>query len=259
MNKTTVKRHLRNFGLERLRWKTKADNVRRSGQRVRDCAEYVLTDPEIDNFTYDIGNKDELAEWLDEVCGGGHFLSELENDSALRRELDRQTRRRPSVKTPMFFGRRLGWYAIVRATKPDIVVETGTHDGLGSTALLAALERNGTGRLLSIDPRPGTGWLVPENLRARWTRIEATSYDALPDIQDVDMFIHDSLHTAEVERWELETATSVGASILLSDNAHKLPTLRDYAAEIGADFALWHEQPLGHFYGGASLGIAQRG
>jgi hypothetical protein len=40
------------------------------------------------------------------------------------------------------FGRRLGWYAIVRATKPQVVVETGVERGHGALLLCAALLRN---------------------------------------------------------------------------------------------------------------------
>ena len=37
----------------------------------------------------------------------------------------------------MGYGRRLGWYALVRALKPRTVVETGADKGLGSCVLAA--------------------------------------------------------------------------------------------------------------------------
>src|SRR6185503_16129417 len=70
-------------------------------------------------------------------------------------------------------------YALVRAAKPRLVVETGVASGLSSAHILRALDRNGIGTLHSIDlpnvqagsilPEGRTsGWIVPESLRARW-------------------------------------------------------------------------------------------
>jgi hypothetical protein len=38
-------------------------------------------------------------------------------------------------------GRRIGWYAFARATKPKLVVETGVHQGIGAVTLIRALEK----------------------------------------------------------------------------------------------------------------------
>src|SRR5207248_9880418 len=40
------------------------------------------------------------------------------------------------------YGRRLGWYALTRATKPRVLVETGVDRGLGTAVLAAAMLRN---------------------------------------------------------------------------------------------------------------------
>src|SRR5439155_10300973 len=113
------------------------------------------------NFTYDIENRADLSVWLDGLFGAGKYVREFDSDTELERDLEKRLRWRPGSKRHAFFGRRIGWYAMVRALRPRRVVETGIHDGLGSTALLAALRRNGSGELVSIDPKPGTGWLVP--------------------------------------------------------------------------------------------------
>ena len=55
------------------------------------------------------------------------------------------------VGTPMGEFDRKTLYAAVRATKPNIVVETGTAAGASSTFVLAALEKNGRGYMHSID------------------------------------------------------------------------------------------------------------
>lgn len=43
------------------------------------------------------------------------------------------------------------YYALVRKYRPDTVVETGVYNGVSTLGLLLALERNGSGRLHSID------------------------------------------------------------------------------------------------------------
>jgi hypothetical protein len=246
---------IRRAGANRLRWLHKARIVRHYGGALSEHVGYVLFDPEVENFTYAIDNRDELRAWLDELCGGGRYVDELDSDDRLRAELRRRLRWRPANKGEPLFGRRAGWYAIVRALKPRHVVETGMHDGLGSTALLAALERNSEGRLVSIDPKPGTGWLVPDRLHHRWSRIRATSYDALPAVGEIDLFIHDSLHIPECERWELETGAEHGARTLLSDNAHAADTCARFAADHDAAFTVWRERPQGHFYPGGGIGV----
>lgn len=227
--------------------------MRHYGRDPRSQLGYVLFDPEVENFTYDISNKAELAGWVNDLCGGGgQFVEELNRDLRVRGELDAATRLRPAVKHRMHFGRRLGWYAIVRQLQPEVVVETGTHDGLGSVALLAALWRNGHGKLVSIDPKPGSGWLVPERLREQWEPIRATSYEALEQVESYDLFIHDSLHTYECESWELRTAAAVGPKILMTDNPGA-PCLGEVAATLGLEATAWMERPVDHWYPGSGI------
>lgn len=69
-------------------------------------------------------------------------------------------------------------YAIVVLTQPRCVVETGVAYGWSSLVILAALERNGLGKLVSVDMPyvkrgndPWVGVVVPDRLRHRWTLI----------------------------------------------------------------------------------------
>ncbi len=97
-------------------------------------------------------------------------------------------------------------YAILRTLKPRVAVETGVANGFSTAFALLALERNGEGQLYSIDfpreigkddgrrastrarGRPGSrrrarpGWLVPDDLRERWTLRLGRSQDELPPL-----------------------------------------------------------------------------
>jgi hypothetical protein len=90
--------------------------------------------------------------------------------------------------------------------------------GITTRFLLEALERNGTGQLWSIDlPPPLERELrgqiaiaVPASLRARWTYVRGSSRRRPPGllgaIAPVDLFIHDSNHTARNLLFELRHA-----------------------------------------------------
>ncbi len=104
-------------------------------------------------------------------------------------------------------------YIVCRAVRPNTVVETGVAYGVTTTFVLKALEINGRGHLYSIDLPPlgaeagnSVGWLVPEHLRSRWTLRRGSSRRVLPPLLarlgQVDVFIHDSLHTFQNMRSE---------------------------------------------------------
>ena len=91
---------------------------------------------------------------------------------------------------------RLLLYVAARIHQPNLIVETGIHDGLGSLVLLRALERNGRGGLLiSFDRAPDAGWLVDDRLARNWRRVigpvETELEPALSDLE-VGMSVHDT-------------------------------------------------------------------
>jgi methyltransferase family protein len=121
-------------------------------------------------------------------------------------------------------------YALVRALRPAVVVETGGTPGKSTAFILRAMERNAAGHLHTIDLPPppagralgreawhdhlpdglGSNWVVPDRLRARHTLLPGRSQDVLPDLLarlgSIDMFFHDSDHSAENMRHEFMTA-----------------------------------------------------
>jgi Methyltransferase domain len=234
------------------------------------AAKYLLLDPEIDNFTYDIANEDELVNFLSETLRSDRqeierYAAEIRKDPELNRLLRKRLRRRLDRKHRPRLGRRVGWYVIARALKPRVIVETGIHDGLGSVLLLRALDRNAgegrEGRLISFDVNPQAGWLVSERLRGRWQPVYEATVAALEGaIQGmaVGMIVHDSEHTYECEHFELTAAVShAGPTLaLVSDNAHATSALRDVAADLGIDYRFFRERPRRHFYPGAGIGLA---
>jgi len=170
-------------------------------KQPRAALEYVRSE-ELDNFTYEIGNEEELARFIADVLGVAprrvaHLRCELQEDIALRERLAVKLRPRTDRRDEPLFGRRIGWYCMVRLVKPSLVVETGTHDGLGTALLLRALERNAeegsVGRLPTFDIDAASGWLLEEH--AMLERVVGDTRKVLPRTLKgvaVDVFIHDS-------------------------------------------------------------------
>ena len=258
--------------LRRLRWIAKANAVREVGGRVHRNLGFVLTDPEPDNFTYELANEDELAAWVAAVSGeqldrAAAALAEPEADQVLRSRLHESAGARwwwSKPEPPL--GKRRAWYALARLVRPALIVETGVHDGLGSLLLLRALERNAAegveGRLVSFDVNPAAGWLVDAD--PRWDlRIESGRHGlpvALASDDPVGIFIHDSLHTYDNERWELRTVAPhlAPGGVLVSDNVHVTRALAETCDEFGLEYHEVAERPADHFYPGGAMGAGTR-
>jgi predicted O-methyltransferase YrrM len=247
----------------RFRYVRKAGILRHYGGSLADPAgrRYVLTDPELDNFTYELANETELASVIAAAIGRDRdeiatYIAEAHADPLLHR----LPRRPLSQKTTPHYGRRLGWYAIARALRPEVAVETGVHSGLGSVLLLRALDLNERGVLLSFDTDPHAGWLVPESLRGRWRMVVGKTTETLGEAladRAVGMIVHDSDHSYECEHFELTTAIAHAAPeiAVVSDNSHVTTALPDVLTEAGVRPHQFRERPRDHFYPGATLGV----
>jgi hypothetical protein len=231
--------------------------------------DWLVHGRETTNFiTYDLDplNRDQLGWFVSAVSGADigqvrSWMQELEDDnqllSHLTRRLSSNPRWRMSAKEP-HWARRFGWYALVRAAQPDHVIETGTHLGLGSCAIAAALLRNGHGRLTTIDIDPEAGYLIEEPWASIVDRRTGDSIDVLAGLKDVDLFLHDSLHTYDYETRELTAVEPNlrGDAIILSDNARESSALPDWAERTGRHYLFFSEQPRDHWWRGDGIGVA---
>jgi len=146
---------------------------------------------------------------------------------------------------------RAVWCA-ARHMKPQDVVETGVARGITSRFVLEALEINGAGRLWSVDIAPllepglrrETGVAVPARLRHRWRYLEGSSRKRLPVLLDVlgnlDLFIHDSMHTTRNVAFELKTAWEVlrPGGVMIVDDVDKNSAFAGFARTHPDDLVL---------------------
>jgi predicted O-methyltransferase YrrM len=143
-------------------------------------------------------------------------------------------------------------YAVVRTTKPEVVIETGVASGTSSWLVLNALHKNGRGRLYSIDlpdhdptapynvgRANGTGRVVPESLKDRWKLILGDSRQTLPallaDVGRVGLFFHDSEHTYDAMTREFETVLPHldTGGVIVSDDVQKNAAFAEVTARHG--------------------------
>ena len=232
---------------------------------------WLFRSKEFANFTYDLtpSNKEYLAWFIANVCDTSEgeirgYFEELESSVRLQKYINdrlQQHRRGNEIDSEAFFGRRIGWYAIVRATKPKIVVETGTEKGLGSLVLAEALIKNESGRLITIDMEPSSGLLIGPEYGGVIERMIDNSLQAISKIDRIDLFIHDSDHSAEHESREFKLLQSRLSSkgIVLSDNSHVTTELAKWSLEHGRRFVYFAEQPMNHWYPGAGIGVSMKG
>jgi methyltransferase family protein len=154
-------------------------------------------------------------------------------------------------------------YAVLRTVRPLVAVETGVANGFSTAFSLLALQANGEGHLYSIDlPRevgqeyePGTfyegegragippgsesGWLIPEELKSRWSLRLGKSQDELPPLLErlgtIDTFMHDSEHSFDCMWFEFNAAWPAlrPGGVLVSDDVNSTEAFGGFARREG--------------------------
>ena len=244
-------------------------------EQLSKIIDWLLRSREAVNFTYDLTdlNKQYLASLIAGITSRSFqeisaYMQELEDDGELRRHIEEAIRAsnwRHFADTTVHYGRRLGWYAVARAIKPRVIVETGVDKGLGSCVLTSALIRNEQegmpGHYYGTDINPNAGFLLDGKYRRYGEVLYGDSILSLEKLEiSIDLFVNDSDHSAHYEAREYQTISgklSPGA-ILLGDNSHSTSALLEFSLTTGRQFVFFQEKPLRHWYPGAGIGISFR-
>ncbi len=234
---------------------------------------WALSSREVANYTYDLTS--ENLEYLaftialatkqpfKKIC---EFIHEAKEDEDLEKHVLAKTRTsnfRYMADLRCEFGRRLGWYAIVRATMPKVVIETGVDKGLGAVLLCSALLRNRSmgfiGRYVGTDIDCGAGYLLDGKYKEVGNILYGDSIESLKRFNGIiDVFIHDSNHSPDYEYGEYIAIMNKlnDSSIILSDNSHDSYSLAQFSKKHNRKFLFFHEVPKHHWYPGAGIGIS---
>jgi predicted O-methyltransferase YrrM len=234
---------------------------------------WIFTSRADSNFTYELTErcKINLAASLAGVLQKNYaeitrYFREIETDDAFKTHLLNLWEKHPEKyrtdSTPLI-GRRMVWYAIARATKPKVIVETGVDQGIGAVVLCAALMRNASedhpGKYYGTDTNPDAGYFLQPPY-SEYGHIlygdSIKSLEALPEV--IDLFINDSDHSENYEQAEFELIKNKlsPAGIVLGDNSHVTPKLAEFSVREGRRFVFLSEEPSRHWYRGAGVGIS---
>lgn len=249
-----------------------ADAARHNVRVARRTASWLVRSREHMCYTYDLEplNFEHLAWFVATVTGSRvntvrGYMAEVQEDAELRRVIGEglaRSDRRATTDPVVRYGRRIGWYAIVRALRPEFVVETGTNRGLGSAVIAAALLRNGHGTLatVDIDSRSGELILPPYDKVVEHVVGDSLAFLAGPVVsrQPIDLFLADTGYTPEHERAELAAATPLLAphAVVLATKTYCWTELSRWAEEQQREFLHFAEKPQDHWYTGVGIGAS---
>jgi hypothetical protein len=171
------------------------------------------------------------------------YIEELHNDQALLDHLCRAAvdlRLRRVMDPEPRYGRRATWYAIVRATRPQHNVETGSTRPRLLCVCRRATPKHG----------PGSPWSLD---RARYgDSIGLLAASASP----VDLFLHDSDHHYDHESVEYRPVAGAltESALVMTDNGGL--AFSDFAKSSGCRFLMFREDPADHWAAAGVLGVA---
>jgi len=242
---------------------------RHLSNQVRAVARWIAHSREHTNYTFELtdNNIDQLGWWVAAVArvpveDARRYINEAQDDRQLKEHYSwaiRQSPRWRLADPELRLHKRLGWYALIRATRPRHVVETGTDKGLGSIVMAAALLRNGTGKLTTMDINAHAGDLISGPYADVVDAKVGDSVQLLRHMSEpVDMFLHDSLHTSEHETLEFNAVAgqlSTGA-LVLSDYAHASLALSRWSECNGRGYLFFAEEPVDHWFPGEGIGAS---
>jgi len=229
---------------------------------------WLISREEFTNYMYEITNisRNQMVGAVAQVARlpineVEKFFLELENDVEFATKLvakGKKLKRHYELMFPIPYARRIVWYALVRIYQPLVVVESGTEKGLGTLIIDRALEKNGRGKLYTLDIDIYSGGLLDENDRQRINLVIGDSIDSLGKIENIDFFIQDSNHSLVYERLELETLEKnlSEKAVVISDNAHESNALFDWSQKLGRNYLFVSERSKNHWHVGDGIGIS---
>lgn len=165
-------------------------------------------------------------------------------------------------------------YLLTRATRPTRVVETGVRPGYSTAWILAGLDANGAGELVSLGPgtaagrssgveNVSVGQFVPPSLRGRWTLALGNTEERLREIlatsTGVDLFLYDNGPDDARARFELRAAWDAlgDGGILLATHVDANRAWTDFCRRQGSPPQLLDPGPPP--MGALALGRTERG
>lgn len=147
-------------------------------------------------------------------------------------------------------------YALIRALKPENVVELGSWEGCSTTHLATALSVNGSGHLTAVDIDAKAGSHFPPNLKAIRTVVtgDAIAWLAAQPDASIDFLFEDTSHTPDMcaaIATLCQTKLAPGAVLVMHDAGHDFAYVGDnqtISSTLGAEVRSGIERAMGSNY-----------
>jgi predicted O-methyltransferase YrrM len=229
---------------------------------------WLLATSEFTNYLYNITplNKNQMIGAISSITNLSiveveSYFDEIENNADFKNSLKTKAdilSRRKELPITIPLGRRIVWYVLVRIYKPKVIVETGTDKGLGSLVIQLAIEKNQIGTLYTLDIDEYSGSLFDKEDLKKIKFLVGDSVQNMQKINEIDFFIHDSDHSEDHEKKEIQAAASklTNNAIVISDNSHVTDVLFQWSKETNRNFIFIKEFPKDHWYPGGGVGIS---
>jgi hypothetical protein len=126
------------------------------------------------------------------------------------------------------------YYAMIRKYRPHLVIEVGS--GHSTHFAMDALKRNGSGRMVSIDPKPRIG--LPEGVEHTEARVEDIDADVFKNLNENDILFIDSSHLGQEALYHCgQIMPNLGAGVIIHHHDFTYP----YSIYYGDDPVRWGE------------------
>lgn len=147
-------------------------------------------------------------------------------------------------------------YALIRALKPQTVVELGSWEGCSTTHIATALSINGSGRVTAVDLDAGAGGSFPPNLAKLRTVVtgDAIAWLAGQPDASIDFLFEDTSHSADMcaaIASLCQTKMAPGGVLVMHDAGHDFAFVgggQIVNSPVGAEVRSGIERALGSRY-----------
>lgn len=195
------------------------------------------------------------------------YFNELKENQQLKedvlRNIGKSAYGKKKDKNRCDYGSKLALYSIIRALKPEIVVENGVEVGFTSIVLCEALRKNieegYKARFYGLDISENAGYLI--TVSTKYKDFAEMKYDdaikSLGTLEKIDFYFSDGLRTYQYEKEEFACLRQKlkDNSVVITNKATFSKALFELASNLNRKYVFFKEQPLNHWYDGSGIGI----
>tara|TARA_Y100000816_G_scaffold292262_1_gene286660 strand:+ start:1576 stop:2367 length:792 start_codon:yes stop_codon:yes gene_type:complete len=242
----------------------------RYNKNINEAIKWIIAGKEITNFTYPIKNNHELIHIANIITGLDYnVIKKIINEL----DFKKNNELKPFFTELFFkeindtkkFGRRVLWYILARAIKPDVIIESGVFKGMGAGLLIFALHKNYKEQPLvkleykGLDIKMNNLFYNEKNSsKVQVQLVEQDSIEFLKSYKDKKkiLYISDAEHNYDFEfqEYELIKKNFAPGSIIISDTGSK--SLSDFSIINNKKMICFAEIPGEHWYKGAKCSVS---